>query len=229
MIARDFEGGEFALRFEGCRWIVDGGGLGDSRAAFAEREQDRRRNALGPVKQGLLLILESDPREWTTAQLVDAYDGEASADRVCGAIAEIARADRQQKRPSHLPGGIGPEHFNFERPRLRSRGVLNVWGAYPAHSAHWKARPVREPRNINGLVGLAAQFNLCGLCGLCGVTTPAALLAGGAMRGLESGSRNHHNCHTRRSSLLLRHVQVTAGLARLLSRPMGRHYAATSS
>lgn len=92
VMARDFEGGEFALRFEGCRWHVDGGGLSDSREAFSQREEERRRGRLGPIKQGLLLMLESDPREWTAAELVDRYGGEASEGALRKAIPELADA-----------------------------------------------------------------------------------------------------------------------------------------
>lgn len=91
VFARDFEGGEFALSFEGCRWHIAGGG--DAQAASeraAQIAQERSRSKLGPVKDGLLLVIESDPtHQWTMAEIAALYGGQSPESTLRRSVVEL--------------------------------------------------------------------------------------------------------------------------------------------
>jgi hypothetical protein len=83
VMARDFEGGEFAMEFRGARWHLVGGDTEAAQSARAEREEERTRNKMSPVGQGVLHIIESDPvREWKVTDIIGLYDGAATTNTI---------------------------------------------------------------------------------------------------------------------------------------------------
>lgn len=91
VMARDFEGGEFAIDFRDCRWHLEGGDVDAAIRMHEQREHERQRDRIGPVGQVLLQIIESDAaREWGIADIEALYGGEASRVTITRTLARLA-------------------------------------------------------------------------------------------------------------------------------------------
>lgn len=59
VMARDVEGGEFAMHLEGVRWMLDGATPEEARDASASRREEKDRTKLGAFAQTLIQIVEA--------------------------------------------------------------------------------------------------------------------------------------------------------------------------
>lgn len=98
VMARDFEGGEFAVSFRDCTWHLVGDTVSAAAQAHEVKAIERKRGNLGPVKQGVLLIIESDTqRIWGTGEVLGLYGGAANDSTLRNAITELAEAGLIEK------------------------------------------------------------------------------------------------------------------------------------
>lgn len=96
-ISRDVENAEFELRLIDARWIA-GGTAEDAQRAHEQREQERRERNLGPLKSGLIQIVEAaDGATLSLDTIFSRYGGASEKEAVARALRSLAKAGFIQK------------------------------------------------------------------------------------------------------------------------------------
>lgn len=97
-VSRDVENAEFELRLQDARWTAVGGSAEDAQQAHERREHERRLANLGPLKNGLLQVLEhADGATLSLDTIFERYDGASDRDTVGKALRSLSEAGLIEK------------------------------------------------------------------------------------------------------------------------------------
>lgn len=97
-ISRDVDDAEFELRLVGARWLVAGGSAEDAQREHVKREHERKLANLGPLKNGLLQVVEDAAGATLSIDVIcDRYGGSSDRDSVGKALRSLAAAQLVDK------------------------------------------------------------------------------------------------------------------------------------
>lgn len=97
-ISRDVEDVEFELRLRDARWYAAGASAEEAQRAHAEKERERKLASLGPLANGLLMIVESKEGATLSVETIfGLYEGASDRDTVSKTLARLSRNGHIEK------------------------------------------------------------------------------------------------------------------------------------
>lgn len=97
-MSRDVEDAEFELRLRDARWYAAGGSAEEAQKAHEAREHERKLNALGPLANALIMLVNSSGGATLSVETIfDRYQGASDRDTVARNLARLAKQGHIEK------------------------------------------------------------------------------------------------------------------------------------